>query len=70
MFICSVNTIMFNANPLLRYDGYYVMSDYLEIPNLRTKSTQFFSYLFQEYVLGLEVPVTELHAPVAADRCS
>jgi putative peptide zinc metalloprotease protein len=43
MFICSVNTIMFNANPLLRYDGYYVMADYLEIPNLRIKSTQFFT---------------------------
>src|SRR5206468_1425379 len=57
MFICSVNTIMFNANPLLRYDGYYVMSDWLEIPNLRVKSTQFFGYLFQEKVLGLEVPV-------------
>ncbi len=57
MFICSVNTIMFNANPLLRYDGYYVMSDFLEVPNLRVKSTQFFAYLFQEYVLGLEVPV-------------
>ncbi len=57
MFICSVNTILFNANPLLRYDGYYVMSDYLEIPNLRVKSTQFFGYLFQEKVLGLEVPV-------------
>ncbi len=57
MFICSVNTIMFNANPLLRYDGYYVMSDYLEIPNLRVKSTQFFGYLLQEKVLGLEVPV-------------
>src|SRR4051794_36281312 len=57
MFICSVNTIMFNANPLLRYDGYYVMSDWLEIPNLRVKSTQFFSYLFQEKVLGLEIPV-------------
>jgi putative peptide zinc metalloprotease protein len=57
MFICSVNTILFNANPLLRYDGYYVMSDYLEIPNLRVKSTQFFAYLFQEKVLGLEVPV-------------
>ena len=57
MFICSVNTILFNANPLLRYDGYYVMSDYLEIPNLRIKSTQFFLYLFQEKVLGLEVPV-------------
>jgi putative peptide zinc metalloprotease protein len=57
MFICSINTIMFNANPLLRYDGYYVMADWLEIPNLRIKSTQFFSYLFQEKVLGLEIPV-------------
>ena len=57
MFICSVNTIMFNANPLLRYDGYYVMADWLEIPNLRIKSTQFFTYLFQEKVLGLEIPV-------------
>jgi putative peptide zinc metalloprotease protein len=57
MFICSVNTILFNANPLLRYDGYYVLADWLEIPNLRIKSTQFFAYLFQEKVLGLEVPV-------------
>jgi putative peptide zinc metalloprotease protein len=56
MFICSVNTIMFNANPLLRYDGYYVMSDWLEIPNLRIKSNQFFAYAFQEKILGLEVP--------------
>src|SRR5438309_7828953 len=57
MFICSVNTILFNANPLLRYDGYYVASDWLEIPNLRVKSTQFFAYLMQEKVLGLEIPV-------------
>jgi putative peptide zinc metalloprotease protein len=57
MFICSVNTILFNANPLLRYDGYYVMADWLEIPNLRIKSTQFFGYLVQEKVLGLEIPV-------------
>ena len=57
MFICSVNTVLFNANPLLRYDGYYVMADWLEIPNLRIKSTQFFAYLIQEKVLGLEIPV-------------
>ncbi|HKI18704.1 MAG TPA: HlyD family efflux transporter periplasmic adaptor subunit, partial [Isosphaeraceae bacterium] len=57
MFICSVNTILFNANPLLRYDGYYVMADWLEIPNLRIKSTQFFAYLIQDKVLGLEIPV-------------
>ncbi len=57
MFICSVNTVLFNANPLLRYDGYYVLADWLEIPNLRIKSTQFFAYLIQEKVLGLEIPV-------------
>ena len=57
MFICSINTVLFNANPLLRYDGYYVMADWLEIPNLRIKSTQFFAYLIQEKVLGLEIPV-------------
>lgn len=33
------------------------MADWLEIPNLRIKSTQFFTYLFQEKVLGLEIPV-------------
>ena len=57
MFICSINTVLFNANPLLRYDGYYVMADWLEVPNLRIKSTQFFAYLIQEKVLGLEIPV-------------
>jgi putative peptide zinc metalloprotease protein len=45
MFIASVSTILFNANPLLRYDGYYILSDFLEIPNLRQKS--------MEYSLGL-----------------
>ena len=66
MFICSVNTVLFNANPLLRYDGYYVMADWLEIPNLRIKSTQFFAYLIQEKVLGLEIPVQSYMPRVAA----
>jgi putative peptide zinc metalloprotease protein len=44
MLIASVSTIVFNANPLLRYDGYYMLSDFLEIPNLQRKST--------EYILG------------------
>ncbi|MFK7770415.1 MAG: biotin/lipoyl-binding protein [Mariniblastus sp.] len=38
IFLCSVSTLLFNANPLLRYDGYYMLSDYLEIPNLAQKS--------------------------------
>lgn len=32
--VCSVGTLLFNANPLLRYDGYFVLSDLLEVPNL------------------------------------
>ena len=38
VFLCSISTIIFNLNPLLRYDGYYMLSDYLEIPNLSQKS--------------------------------
>lgn len=45
MLIASVTTVIFNANPLLRYDGYYMLSDWLEIPNLQQKS--------REYVFGL-----------------
>ena len=45
MLVAGVSTVIFNANPLLRYDGYYMLSDYLEIPNLRQKSA--------EYTLGL-----------------
>lgn len=45
MLIASVTTLVFNANPLLRYDGYYILSDFWEIPNLRQKSS--------EYALGL-----------------
>src|SRR5690606_25016290 len=43
MFVSSVSTILFNANPLLRYDGYYILSDILEIPNLRQKATSILS---------------------------
>ena len=32
--LCSLNTILINGNPLLRYDGYYLLSDWLEKPNL------------------------------------
>lgn len=56
MFICSVSTLMFNGNPLLRFDGYYILMDILEIPNLRQKASEILKRLFQQYCLGLEVP--------------
>jgi len=36
--LCTVNTLLLNGNPLLRYDGYYLLSDALEIPNLREQA--------------------------------
>ena len=54
VFICSVSTVLFNANPLLRYDGYYVLSDLTEIPNLRSKATAILQRACGSVFLGME----------------
>ncbi|CAN5132269.1 hemolysin D [soil metagenome] len=56
MTLCSVSTFVFNANPLMRFDGYYMMADWLEIPNLRDRSNKFITNLFMEKALGIETP--------------
>jgi putative peptide zinc metalloprotease protein len=56
MFVSSVSTILFNANPLLRYDGYYILSDLLEIPNLRQKANTILGRLASKWCLGIEQP--------------
>lgn len=56
MVLCSVSTFVFNANPLMKFDGYYILSDWLEIPNLRDRANRYLSNLFKEYALGIEVP--------------
>lgn len=53
MFLSGVSTILFNANPLLRYDGYYILSDFLEIPNLTQKSRMAMLSKFRETCLGM-----------------
>lgn len=53
MVTSSVSTVLFNANPLLRFDGYYILMDYVEIPNFRTKSTKYLGYWFRRYLLGV-----------------
>ncbi|MCG3180801.1 MAG: hypothetical protein BIFFINMI_03164 [Phycisphaerae bacterium] len=50
IFIASVSTLLFNANPLLRYDGYYILSDWLEMPNLQQRSRQYLYYLVRRWV--------------------
>ncbi len=50
LLIAGISTVLFNANPLLRFDGYYMLMDWLEIPNLRTRSTRYFVYLCEKYL--------------------
>ena len=57
----SVTTLFFNANPLLRYDGYYILSDLIEIPNLGTRAARHWQYLVERRVFG----VRQLEPPPA-----
>lgn len=52
MLICSVNTILVNGNPLLRYDGYYVLSDAVNYPNLGPEARQLAIRWFERIVYG------------------
>jgi putative peptide zinc metalloprotease protein len=47
IWISGASTLLFNANPLLRFDGYFVLSDWIEIPNLGARSNQYLGYLVQ-----------------------
>jgi putative peptide zinc metalloprotease protein len=53
MFVSSVSTLVFNANPLMRFDGYYILADLLEIPNLRQKSAAVIQRKLGKWLLGL-----------------
>jgi putative peptide zinc metalloprotease protein len=59
----GVTTVLINANPLLPLDGYYALSDYLEVPNLRQRAFAYLSWLIKTRLLRLDLP-----APAADDR--
>jgi len=61
MIIAGISTILFNGNPLLRFDAYYILSDLVEIPNLAMRSARYMGYLVKRYALGMreeESPAT------------
>ena len=62
MFLSSVSTLLFNINPLLRYDGYYMLSDFLEIPNLSQKSKLALTSTLRVWCLGMK-PVNPRQLP-------
>ncbi|MBI2875403.1 MAG: efflux RND transporter periplasmic adaptor subunit [Candidatus Tectomicrobia bacterium] len=52
ILIAGVSTVVFNTNPLLRFDGYYILADLIEIPNLRARSNAYMGYLAERYLFG------------------
>ena len=54
LLVAGVSTLLFNGNPLLRYDGYYVLADLIEIPNLGNRSNQYWQWLAKRYLFGLK----------------
>ena len=52
ILIAGASTVLFNANPLLRFDGYYMLMDFLEIPNLKSRANRYFEYVSERYVLA------------------
>ena len=53
IFVASLSTILFNINPLLRFDGYYILSDLLDIPNLHAQSSRELRHLVERFAFGV-----------------
>ena len=53
MLIGGASTLVVNGNPLLRFDGYYVLSDVLEVPNMAQRGTRYLGHIMNRYVFGV-----------------
>lgn len=53
MVVASVSTLVVNGNPLLRYDGYYILTDLIEMPNLAQRGQKYLTYLWDRYIFGV-----------------
>jgi len=56
VLVGGISAVITNFNPLLPLDGYYALSDWLEIPNLRRRSFQYWGWMAKRYLLGVNVP--------------
>jgi putative peptide zinc metalloprotease protein len=53
ILVSGVTTIVFNINPLLRYDGYYILSDVAGTPNLAQRARDFWRFLLERFAFGI-----------------
>ncbi len=54
IFAASVITVLFNANPLMRFDGYYIACDLLNIPNLGQRGQAVMSWFYHRWIIGMK----------------
>ncbi|THJ25414.1 MAG: HlyD family efflux transporter periplasmic adaptor subunit [Nitrospira sp. CG24E] len=52
VMIAGISTVIFNGNPLLRFDGYHMLADLTEIPNLGQRGNKYLGYLCERYPFG------------------
>ena len=64
IFIAGVSSLLVNGNPLMRYDGYYVLTDIVEIPNLSQRAKNYWIYLSDRYLFGAK----DAKPPMGYDR--
>lgn len=55
-FLCGVSTLLFNINPLLRYDGYYILADAMNVPNLQSQATAALWRCVRPWLTGVSEP--------------
>ena len=63
MLVAGVSTLVFNGNPLLRYDAYYILADLAELPNLAAQSARYWGYLIKRRFLRLRDQVSPATTP-------
>lgn len=52
MMVAGASTLIFNGNPLLRYDGYYILCDLAELPNLGQRANSYWGWLLLRHAFG------------------
>ena len=63
LLIGGISSLVFNGNPLLKFDGYYILADAIAIPNMYQRAHGFLVYLLQKYLLGISGSHNPVQAP-------
>ena len=61
--LLAVGSVLFNANPLVKFDGYFVLADVLELPGLARRSFAYAGHLVKRFAFGLAQSADPSHAP-------